>query len=105
MKMSLHCRISVGKAIVSMLFLIPATATLTAQGITHSGHQTKVRTKIVDIVRDPSDVPPSVGNRQPGVVHITLTAEEVVGTLDPTAGTTYRYWTFNGKVPGPMVRV
>ncbi|HET7871006.1 MAG TPA: copper-containing nitrite reductase, partial [Terriglobales bacterium] len=59
----------------------------------------------VDIVRDPSDVPPSVGNRQPGAVHITLTAEEVVGTLDPSAGTTYRYWTFNGKVPGPMIRV
>jgi len=28
-----------------------------------------------------------------------------VGTLDPSAGTTYRYWTFNGKVPGPMIRV
>ena len=42
----------------------------------------RIQTKIVDIVRDPSDVPPSVGNRQPGVVHITLTAEEVVGTLD-----------------------
>ena len=28
-----------------------------------------------------------------------------MGTLDPSAGTTYRYWTFNGKVPGPMIRV
>jgi copper-containing nitrite reductase len=105
MKMRLHCRISVAKAIVSMLFLIPARGTLTAQEITHSGHQAKVPAKIADIVRDPSDVPPSVGNRQPGVVGVTLTAEEVVGTLDPTAGTTYRYWTFNGKVPGPMIRV
>lgn len=105
MKMSLHYRISVVKAIVSMLFLIPATATLTAQEITHSGHQAKVPTNIVDIVRDPSDIPPSVGNRQPGVVDVMLTAEEVVGTLDPSAGTTYRYWTFNGKVPGPMIRV
>ncbi len=90
---------------LGMLFLIPATATLTAQEMTHSAHQAKVQTKIVDIMRDPSDVPPSVGRRQPGVVHITLTAEEVVGTLDSTAGTTYRYWTFNGKVPGPMIRV
>jgi nitrite reductase (NO-forming) len=105
MKMSLHYWISVVEVIVSILFLILATAALTAQEITHSGHQAKVPTTIVDIVRDPSDVPPSVGNRQPGVVHITLTAEEVVGTLDPTAGTTYRYWTFNGKVPGPMIRV
>jgi len=90
---------------VSMLFLIPATATVTAQDITHSAHQAKVQTKIVDIVRDPADVPPTVGNRKPAVVHVTLTAEEVVGTLDPSAGTTYRYWTFNGKVPGPMIRV
>ena len=105
MKMSLHGRISVVKLIVSMLFLIPATATLTAQEITRSGHPPKLRAKIADIVRDPSDVPPSVGNRQPGVVRVTLTAEEVVGTLDPSAGTTYRYWTFNGKVPGPMIRV
>src|SRR5512146_2225525 len=105
MKMSLHCRISVVKLIVSLLFLIPATATLRAQEITRSGHPAKIPAKITDIVRDPSDVPPSVGNRQPGVVRVTLTAEEVVGTLDPSAGTTYRYWTFNGKVPGPMIRV
>ncbi len=103
MKMSLHSRISVVEAIVSMLFLLPATATLRAQE--HSGHQAKVQNKIVDIVRDAADVPPSVGNRKPAVVHVKLVAEEVVGTLDPSAGTTYRYWTFNGKVPGPMVRV
>ena len=30
---------------------------------------------------------------------------EVVGQLDPASGTTYRYWTFAGKVPGPMIRV
>jgi nitrite reductase (NO-forming) len=105
MKMSLHYRISVVNAIVTVLFLIPATTILTAQEITHSTHQAKVQTKIVDIVRDPSDVPPSVGNRGSGVVQVTLTAEEVVGSLDAAAGTTYRYWTFNGKVPGPMIRV
>jgi copper-containing nitrite reductase len=105
MKISLHYRISVVTAIVSMIFLIPAAPTLTAQEITHSAHQAKIQTKIVDIVRNPADVPPAVGNRKPSVVHVTLTAEEVVGTLDPAAGTTYRYWTFNGKVPGPMIRV
>ena len=59
----------------------------------------------VDIVRDPSEVPPPVGNRAPATVKIQLVSKEVVGTLDPQAGTTYRYWTFNGKVPGPMIRV
>ena len=88
-----------------LVFLFPLTATLAAQQITHNGHQATAQAKIVDIVRDPADVPPSVGNRKPAVVQVTLTAEEVVGTLDPSAGTTYRYWTFNGKVPGPMIRV
>jgi copper-containing nitrite reductase len=105
MKMSLHYRISVVNAIVTVLFLIPATATLTAQEIRLSAQQAKVQTKIVDIVRDPADVPLAVGERKPAVVRVTLIAEEVVGTLDPSAGTTYRYWTFNGKVPGPMIRV
>jgi len=106
MKIRLHYHISFVKAIVSMLlFLITTTATLMAQETTHSGHQAKAQTKIIDIVRDPADVPPAVGERKPAVVRVTLTAEEVVGTLDPSAGTTYRYWTFNGKVPGPMIRV
>ncbi len=61
--------------------------------------------KTVDIIRDPADVPPPIGSRPPGVVRVTLTAEEVIGTLDSTSGTKYRYWTFNGKVPGPMIRV
>ena len=61
--------------------------------------------KTVDIVRDPTDVPPAVGTRGPAVVQVELTAKEVVGQLDPASGTTYRYWTFNGKVPAPMIRV
>jgi nitrite reductase (NO-forming) len=106
MKIRLYYRISFLKVMVSiLLFFFPITAALTAQEITHSGHPAKTQTKVVDIVRDPADVPPTVGNRQPAAVHVTLTAEEVVGMLDPSAGTTYRYWTFNGKVPGPMIRV
>ena len=61
--------------------------------------------KAADIVRDPADLPPSPGRRAPGMVHVTLTAKELVGALDPASGTTYRYWTFNGKVPGPFIRV
>lgn len=59
----------------------------------------------VDIIRDPADVPPPVGDRDPTTVHVTLTTREVVGQLDPASSTSYRYWTFNGKVPGPMIRV
>src|SRR5579862_5380234 len=106
MNIRIHRRISSLKTMVSLLALLFATtAILTAQETTHTGHQAKVQPKTVDIVRDPADVPPAVGDRKPGVVQVTLASEEVVGTLDPSAGTTYRYWTFNGKVPGPMIRV
>ncbi|MGH9394608.1 MAG: multicopper oxidase domain-containing protein, partial [Terriglobales bacterium] len=63
------------------------------------------------VVRDPSDLPGPVG-KQPladlppaHVVRVLLTAQEVVAPLDPDNGLFYRYWTFNGKVPGPMIRV
>jgi len=90
--------------VCSLLFAFVTTGSsaLWAQATISS---TKNPALTVDIVRDPSDVPPPSGNREPTTVHVVLTTEEVVGQLDPASGTTYRYWTFNGKVPGPMIRV
>jgi copper-containing nitrite reductase/plastocyanin len=62
------------------------------------------KARAADIVRDPADLPPAIVDRAPAVVHVTLTAKELVGALDPASGTTYRYWTFNGKVPAPFIR-
>ncbi len=56
-----------------------------------------------DIVRDPTDLPPPIARRTPTTVRVDLETVELEGNLDD--GTTYRYWTFNGKVPGPLVRV
>ena len=56
-----------------------------------------------DIVRNPADVPAPIGNRAAQNVRIDLETTEVKGQL--ANGTTYNYWTFNGQVPGPMVRV
>ncbi len=56
-----------------------------------------------DIVRDPTDLPGPIGSRGPTNVRIDLEAKEVVGQL--ASGTTFTYWTFNGKVPGPFFRV
>jgi nitrite reductase (NO-forming) len=59
----------------------------------------------VDIVRDPADVAPPVGKREPQLVRVSLVAQELEGKLDAVLSATYEYWTFNGKVPGPMIRV
>ena len=56
-----------------------------------------------DIVRDPTDLPPPIHSRPPEVVRVDLETVELAGQLDDK--TTYNYWTFNGKVPGPFIRV
>ncbi len=58
---------------------------------------------VTDIVRDPRDLPGPLARRAPARVRIELEAREGVGEL--AAGTTFSYWTFNGKVPGPFFRV
>ncbi len=90
-------------ALFSVVLLIAGADISVAQVKAHS--QASHAVKPADIVRDPADIPPPLPNRAPTVVHVTLTARELVGTLDASANTTYRYWTFNGKVPGPMIRV
>lgn len=57
----------------------------------------------VSIIRNPADVPAPIGAREPQTVRVDLVAKEVNGVL--ADGTTFRYMTFDGKVPGPMLRV
>ncbi|GAB5426410.1 MAG: hypothetical protein Crog4KO_35570 [Crocinitomicaceae bacterium] len=57
----------------------------------------------VSIVRNPADLPPPI--TADGSQHhiVEMTAIEVNGVLDD--GTTYSYMTFDGQVPGPMLRM
>ena len=55
------------------------------------------------IVLNPSDLPEPVGGRGPQTVQVDLVARELEGQL--ADGATYTYWTFNGTVPGPFIRV
>jgi nitrite reductase (NO-forming) len=56
-----------------------------------------------DISREPDDLPPPIAKREPQTVRVDLASVEVEGRL--AEGTTFGYWTFNGKVPGPFIRV
>ncbi|MGH6720073.1 MAG: copper-containing nitrite reductase [Alphaproteobacteria bacterium] len=55
------------------------------------------------IAMDPTNLPPPIGERLPQHVRVELEAIELAGQL--ADGTTYTYWTFNGTVPGPFLRV
>lgn len=56
-----------------------------------------------DISQKPTDVPAPIGKRGPQTVRVDLVTVELEARL--AEGTTFGYWTFNGKVPGPMLRV
>ena len=56
-----------------------------------------------DISKLSTDLPPPIGKREPQTIRVDLTTVEVEGRL--AEGTTFGYWTFNGKVPGPFLRV
>ena len=60
-------------------------------------------TKAVSISMNPNDVPKPLGERPPQLVKYAIETVELDGKLDD--GTTFTYWTFAKKVPGPMLRV
>lgn len=65
--------------------------------------QAPVESDVLDISQDPTAVGEPVGKRAPKEITLDLETTEVVGRL--ANGSTYKYWTFNNKVPGPMVRI
>lgn len=58
--------------------------------------------RVTDIGRDPNDVPPATRRADPTTVHISISAKEVVSEISP--GISFNYWTYDGSVPGPMMR-
>jgi nitrite reductase (NO-forming) len=58
---------------------------------------------LVSLARVPTDLPGPLTRRPPTTARVDLEAVEVVGRLDDD--TTYPYWTFNGQVPGPFIRL
>lgn len=63
----------------------------------------QVKSEAVDIAQDPNTVGEPVGKRGPKHLTLDLESTEIEGRLSD--GSTYKYWTFNNKVPGPFVRV
>ncbi len=55
------------------------------------------------IARPATAVEPAITRTAPATVRVDLQPQEVVAEIEK--GETYTYWTFNGAVPGPMIRV
>jgi nitrite reductase (NO-forming) len=57
---------------------------------------------VPNVARDPSILPEPISRLEPATVSVTLTIKEVTAEL--ADGRTYTFWTFDGTVPGPMIR-
>ncbi len=55
------------------------------------------------ITLDPTDLPGPITRSEPATVRVNLVTIEREAEL--ADGTVFRFWTFNGRVPGPFVRV
>jgi len=85
--------------------------TAAVAGCTTERGATKQRTEVeqsqtpqVDrIAADPTDIPDPIDRDTPKTVDLTLRPEEVTAEIEP--GVTFDYMTYNGQVPGPMIRV
>lgn len=59
--------------------------------------------RIENIARDPNEIPPPITRTESAMVKIDLTTKEVISEMAP--GVFINYWTFDGRVPGPFLRV
>ena len=67
------------------------------------GNGAAAATSTVSIVRSPDDLPGPITRSTPQTVRVDLEAQELQARL--ADGVSYTFWTFNGKVPGPFIRV
>jgi nitrite reductase (NO-forming) len=59
--------------------------------------------EVPQLAHNPANVGAPVGRRGPEHITVDLLTTEVEGRLGDNS--TYRFWTFNNKVPGPFIRV
>jgi nitrite reductase (NO-forming) len=55
------------------------------------------------VAADPTDVPDPIDRSEPKHHDVTLEVKEVTAEIEP--GVTFDYMTFDGQIPGPMIRV
>lgn len=93
-------------AAISIAAIVVASVSATIALLPKSDTVTLPAARTVDtlnIAHNASDLPQRRTSTNPQNVAITLYTVEIVAEID--SGETYRYWTFNRTVPGPMLRV
>ncbi|HYW35945.1 MAG TPA: copper-containing nitrite reductase [Balneolaceae bacterium] len=55
------------------------------------------------VAADPRNIPAPIGQREPKTHYITIESKEVIAEIED--GVKFKYMTFGGQIPGPMIRV
>jgi nitrite reductase (NO-forming) len=71
--------------------------------ITPAGSALSAEARVDAVLTMAPNVPPPTNRTTPAHVVVRLEAKEYVGPL--AGGVQYKFWSFNGTVPGPMIRV
>lgn len=88
--------------VLSTAIALIAAAMLTVTGSMADPPQSQITREKAQLTYAP-EVPPPITRKQPAVVEVYLDSSIKDAELAP--GLTYKYWTFNGHVPGPFIRV
>ena len=78
-------------------------ATAAATTTTASGGSNAKELDAAQVAADPTAIPDPIDRSEPTTHEITLTYEEVTAEIEP--GVTFNFMTFDGRIPGPMVRI
>lgn len=81
----------------------PSANNPTTQQPAQQTTQSTSRPTTDQVAADPTDLPDPVDWTEPRHHDITLEAQEVTAEIEP--GVTFDYMTFDGQIPGPMIRV
>ncbi|WP_262177390.1 copper-containing nitrite reductase [Haloarcula laminariae] len=60
-------------------------------------------TDVDRVAADPTDIPDPIDRDTSETIEVEMTTHEQVAEIEP--GVTYEYMTFDGQIPGPMIRV
>jgi nitrite reductase (NO-forming) len=94
---------SLQQSVVSAPSPMPGMDHTASGAVTSVAAQPVKATTVPEISHAASAVPPPITRTAPATVVVSLETKEVTAKLDD--GQTYSYWTFDGTVPGPMLRV
>ncbi len=89
--------------LLALLTTAAAAALIAGAAVAQDAPAPDAAAPAADIVRRGTDLPGPLSASGPRHHVVNLETTEVIGQLED--GTSYTYWTYNGRVPGPFVRV